>query len=141
MKYEEKKMNLFDVAEEYYLAHCISSDFGMGAGIAVQFNERFNMKNRLLKKYNGQLVEYPKVILVDRVFNLVTKDKCYEKPTYESIEKAIGIMSNICKQDNIKYLAMPKIGCGIDGLSWDRVSEIIKDKFADLEINILVCVL
>lgn len=28
---------------------------------------------------------------------------------------------------NIKSLSIPKIGCGLDGLYWNRVKEIIKD--------------
>ena len=30
MKYKEEKRDLFSVPEDYYLAHCISADFGMG---------------------------------------------------------------------------------------------------------------
>ena len=40
----EVKKDLFSVSEEYYLAHCISADFGMGKGIVVEFNKRFDMK-------------------------------------------------------------------------------------------------
>jgi hypothetical protein len=34
---------------------------------------------------------------------------------------------------------MPIIGCGLDRLQWDKVSEIIKDVFKDTDIEILVC--
>ena len=139
MKYEEKRMNLFNVNKKYYLAHCISSDFGMGKGIAIQFNKKFNMKSKLLKMWRNQKPDYPQAILVDNVFNLVTKQKYYGKPTYKSIKDAIYDMSEICKQENIKYLAMPKIGCGLDKLSWGKVREIIKESFKDIDIEILVC--
>lgn len=44
MIYKEEKCDLFLVSEDYFLAHCISADFGMGKGIVVEFNRRFNMK-------------------------------------------------------------------------------------------------
>ena len=43
MIYKEVKGNLFDAPQGYCLAHCIAGDFGMGEGIATQFNEKFEM--------------------------------------------------------------------------------------------------
>lgn len=51
MIYREEVRDLFSVPEDYYLAHCISADFGMGKGIVVEFNKRFNMKRILQSKY------------------------------------------------------------------------------------------
>ena len=51
MIYREEYRDLFSVSNEYYLAHCISADFGMGKGIALLFNKHYDMKNTLqLKK-------------------------------------------------------------------------------------------
>lgn len=33
---------------------------------------------------------------------------------------------------------MPKIGCGIDRLNWKKVSEIIKEIFEDVDIEIII---
>ena len=49
----EEIRDLFTVPEDYYLAHCISADFGMGKGIVVEFNKRFNLKNKLVKSYGN----------------------------------------------------------------------------------------
>ena len=87
MKYDIRKMNLFDVPDDYYLAHCISADFGMGKGIVVEFNKRFNMK-RKLQESNPNYLSYWKryemiadCIKVDKVFNLITKERYFHKPT------------------------------------------------------------
>lgn len=37
MIYNEIHGDLFSVDDSYHLAHCISADFALGAGIAVQF--------------------------------------------------------------------------------------------------------
>ena len=39
MIYKEEQRDLFSVSSDYYLAHCISADFKMGAGIAKKFTE------------------------------------------------------------------------------------------------------
>ena len=49
-------------------------------------------------------------------------------------------MKKICLEKNIKKLAMPLIGCGIDGLEWDKVSTIVKDVFEDTDLDIWVCI-
>ena len=51
MIYEEKQQDLFTVSSEYYLAQCISADFGCGRGIAVDFNIHYNIKNYNEKRY------------------------------------------------------------------------------------------
>ena len=51
MIYREEVRDLFSVPDDYYLAHCISADFGMGKGIVVEFNKRFDMKHILQTKY------------------------------------------------------------------------------------------
>lgn len=48
-------------------------------------------------------------------------------------------MKTICQKETITKIAMPVIGCGLDKLSWDKVSEAIKEVFSDSDIEILVC--
>ena len=144
MIYTEVKQDLFEVDHTYYLAHCISADFGMAKGIAVQFNYYFDMRNKLKKKYPGYLQEFRRVkqgdcILEGEVFNLITKEHYYDKPTYKSLTQALTKCRDLCEEHNIKKIAMPVIGCGLDRLSWDRVSSIIWDIFFNTDIEILVC--
>ena len=49
------------------------------------------------------------------------------------------MMKDICIENNITKVAMPVIGCGLDRLLWNRVSNIIKEIFEETEIEILVC--
>lgn len=144
MIYNEIKQDLFLNPPPY--AHCISSDFGMGAGIVIEFNKRFNMKNELLEAYpNGWVDDFSKgyigVIKHLDVYNLVTKEKYWNKPTYESLKKSLICMRDKMVIDGDSKISMPKIGCGIDRLNWDKVREIIKDVFKDTNIEICVCYL
>lgn len=143
MTYREECRDLFTVGAEYYLVQCISADFAMGKGIAVEFNKRYNMKQNLKVKYPYYLeswqIGYGDCILEGKVLNLVTKERYYQKPTYGTITKAINKMAIICREKGIKAIAMPLIGCGLDKLEWSRVSEIIKGAFKEMEIDIVVC--
>ena len=145
MKYSEENKDLFTVPEDYYLAHCISADFGMGKGIVVEFNKRFDMKRKLQTKYPDYLNQYTHkriggdCLLEDRVFNLITKERYFHKPTIITMRLALEKMKQICLENNIKKIAMPVIGCGLDRMNWNDVSEQIKDVFADMDVEILVC--
>ena len=146
MTYKEIRADLFDMPEHYYLAHCISADFGMGKGIAVAFNEHFNMRNRLKDTYPYYLTDYKNsgisgdCILIDRVCNLITKKHYWDKPTYGSLSESLDKLREICIEHEIKHLAMPLIGCGLDRLEWNHVSNLIKESLGDLDINIVVCI-
>ena len=145
MTYKEEIKDLFSVPDDYYLAHCISADFGMGKGIVIEFNKRFNMKHKLQVKYPDFVNKFHRTkcngvcILEGKVFNLVTKERYYQKPTYQSIKNALWSMSQACKDIGITKVAMPTIGCGLDGLQWNKVSEIIKATFRDTDVEILIC--
>ena len=148
MIYKVEKRDLFSVDDSYYIAHCISADFAFGTGIAKEIDKRFNTREELRKKYpnfygkwafRDHIANGGTCLLAGRILNLVTKDRYYEKPTYRNLCHALTMMFAYCKTYNIKKIAMPLIGCGSDRLQWDRVSAMIKEIFADEDIEILVC--
>lgn len=148
MKLTEVKRDLFELEDTHNLVHCISADFALGMGIAKEFVKRYQMR-RYLEAWVAQtpvsLTEYSIIrnvypcIYVNRVFNLVTKDRYWEKPTYDSLRKSLVSMKNMIR--NEAKIAMPKIGCGLDRLEWSRVREIIEEVFEDTDIEIVVCYL
>ena len=156
MKLVEEKRDLFDVSEEYYLAHCISADFKLGAGIAKEFDRRFDCRERLFsvfpkswiprwdktqERYRGCCVILgPMLYKPPFIFNLVTKRNYWDKPTLETIKNALLCMQEQCEVYSVKKLAMPRIGCGLDRQKWSDVKKIIEDVFWDTDIEIVVCI-
>ena len=141
MKYEERRGNLFELPKEYVLCQCISEDCAMGAGIAVEFQNKFHMKYRIRNYLQDNNMHYPCIVPFDedrRVINLVTKKFYYNKPTYKSLEIVLDQLHEYCMNKYIKNLAMPRIGCGLDRLSWPVIRHMIQDKFSDLNITIQV---
>lgn len=145
MRYREEVRDLFSVPEEYGLVHCISADFAMGKGIVVEFNRRFDMKRRLQRGYPDYLDHYRTLesggdcILEGRVFNLITKERYFHKPTIDTMRAALERMRAICGEAGILHLAMPMIGAGLDRLLWEEVSAQIKSVFRETDVDILVC--
>lgn len=142
MEYRLIQDDIFNHKECYY-AHCISRDYALGAGIAVEFDKRYDMRNRLLKLAEEKPETLDeKCIEVENVFNLITKEKYWQKPSYKSLEESLLEMKEkLSKNKNIKKLVIPKIGCGLDRLSWDKVEPMVQEIFKDLDIEIVVCYL
>ena len=143
MVIKEEIMDLFTVPQGYYLAHCISGDYALGAGIAKQFVENYNMRFKLHKNYpipdGEKFANVGQALLVDNVFNLVTKARVFHKPTYESLYDTLLDMRIQCENLDISRLAVPLLGCGLDRLNWEQVKDIIEDVFDSTDIEILVC--
>ena len=110
----------------------------MGAGIAVPMKKKFHLGG--LKNLDEAVRKHPTCIYRNGCFNLITKDKYWKKPTYESLRISLKVMRDQAKASGIEKIAMPKIGCGIDGLSWPRVREMLKEMFEDdPNISIIIC--
>lgn len=148
MNYAYEHRDLFTV-NDYVYAHCISSDFVMGAGIAKLFTNR-GVKQRLLDTYpqnvwNGHGYCLPIFTKSHVVCNLVTKHKVREKPTYDTLQDSLidlrEWMLSAYYRGRIPNLnlAMPLIGCGLDGLDWSQVEFIILETFKKHDFNILIC--
>lgn len=146
MELIEIKQDLFKMSKEYSLVHCISLDCKLGAGIAKEFRRRYpKMPGYLIGYIKGNHVNYPTTIgykadLENRyIFNLITKNKYWNKPTYKTLEISLKKLKDLCEEYKINKIAMPLIGCGLDKLAWNNVREIIEDVFKDTNIKIVVC--
>lgn len=135
MTFTEIHGNLFDrkLEENEYYVHCISRDYACGAGIAKEFNKRYNLTTRLKDEISEPSMR------IDNVFNLVTKNKYWQKSTMISLESTLRYLCEVqCPPLEVKTLVMPRIGCGLDKLEWNKVKEMIKDVFKDTDIGIEV---
>lgn len=145
MLFKEVNGDLFNAPQGCYLAHCISGDYALGAGIAKKFNEVYDMRFKLHKNFpipdGEKFANVGKALLIDNVFNLVTKAGCYHKPTYATLFDTLDDMRTQCECLDIKKLAMPLIGCGLDKLEWEQVKQTIEEVFGDSDIEITIYVL
>ena len=155
--YEERQCDLFKEygdRDDVYFAHCISADCAMGAGIAIQFVDWFQKKYNLnLRSFcSGRATNEGTCIDTGRLFNLVTKELYWDKPTYSSLERSLKCMAKTYMQNyvinsmdgvetKLTTIVMPCIGCGLDQLNWTKVRDIIFKVFRYIPVNIIVCYL
>lgn len=145
MTLKEIKIDLFEyepTMQNFYYLHCVSRDFALGLGIAKSFRNKFNLTKEVLTKG----IIFNNLSLTSNVFNLITKSKYWQKPTYDSLRNAlISVKKTIfaLNGNNTRdtQLIMPKIGCGLDKLMWKNVKNIIKEVFDDTELDIVICYL
>ena len=138
---EVKNGDLFSSPSSSSLAHCISVDCRLGKGIAKIFREKFGRINEI-KECKAKVGEI--AVLRDRsrfIYNLVTKEKYYGKPSYESLRQALEKMKEHAVMNKVTEICMPKIGCGLDGLQWSVVRTLIKNVFQLEPIHLTVFVL
>jgi hypothetical protein len=141
MIYKEISGNLFSYAGEYYLAHCIGADFAMSKGIAAEFNKTFDLYDALVSHYTKNAWEgYGRCLCLPeiKVFNLIVKKKYYSRPLYCDLHRAMTDMRLQAYLNDIDVIAMPRICCGYDHLSWEKVHAIIVDVFCKTEVTIMI---
>ncbi len=123
-RFSEIRGNLFDDVKNS-LGHCVSRDFKMMKGIAYHFRFKFGRVDELEK----QSVSVGQVAYLkenDRyLFYLVTKDKYYHKPTLKTLQLCLEYLVRLCNSLNVKEISIPRIGCGLDQLSWDVVKMLL----------------
>jgi hypothetical protein len=143
----ERRQNIFTVdRSQFALAHCISADcaFGEGKtghyGIAWDFQQHFpGIKQYCInqKPHIGDCIIYASEY--GWVFNLVTKQLHWHKPTYETLAMALQTLKAQAVSMNVIGIAMPEIASHLDRLDWQTVRGMIIKEFENTTINLLVC--
>ncbi len=132
-----KAKNLFESPEEEALGHCISKDCALGAGIALEFRNRYRVEELVeQKKGVGECAYVEKK--GRRMLNLITKEKAGDRPTYDNLEQSLINARRICLEQNITTLAIPKIGCGLDRLEWSKVETLVNNVLGETTIRVKV---
>jgi O-acetyl-ADP-ribose deacetylase (regulator of RNase III) len=132
--------DLFESKAEV-IAHCVSKCFKMGAGIALEFRKRFGCLKEL-KNQKKEIGECAILQIKERhIAYMITKEMYYQKPTLQTVEKCLIYLREYLIKNNLKSLAMPRIGCGLDKLAWKDVYEIIDKVFCNTNITVQIYVL
>lgn len=135
----EEQGDLFALDTTHSLAHCVSVDLAMSKGIAKGFRDKYRQLD-LLRAQNPEIgsVCYIPSTPGHYAFYLVTKAKYFHKPTYESLESSLRALRTLCVDLQVRQLAVPRLGCGLDKLNWERVRDMLQAVFSDTAIEITV---
>jgi len=121
-------------------AHGCNCQGTMGAGIAVGFRRRYPA---MYAEYRRRCKAQPRAFNLGDlflwrdeqqpwVFNLGTQERTWRgRASYTAIEQALTQMRRQADAEDIRSIAIPRIGVGYGGLSWQKVRAIIERVFAD----------
>jgi len=125
------------------LMNTVNCEGVMGKGIALEFKKRFpemfkeyvaNCKAGVVKP--GILTIHQNLFQNEKIINFPTK-KHWRSPTLiKDIEDGLDYFVEHYKEWGVSSVAIPPLGCGNGGLSWDAVGPLIYSKIKDLEIDI-----
>jgi len=110
----------------------------MGRGIALQFRKAFPENFKTYKSACDKEKFRPGMMLVydlnrfenpRYVVNFPTKRHWKGKSKIEDIESGLEALVKEVAKLNIRSIAIPPLGCGLGGLSWNQVKPIIQRAF------------
>jgi O-acetyl-ADP-ribose deacetylase (regulator of RNase III) len=125
----------------------------MGAGLAYQFKKKYpkNYAHYLneCKKDNvipGQVLvhtlePYESDIAAHKfVLNFPTKLHWKQDSMLEYVIAGLNDLVKVIKDNSIKSIAIPPLGCGLGGLNWYDVHSLIVEKLKDVDCEIYIFV-
>ncbi|KAJ8911018.1 hypothetical protein NQ315_003580 [Exocentrus adspersus] len=112
----EEQRDLFQVPNEFALAHCVAQDLKMSRGIAATFKQRFGRVDELRDKKPevGEVVQLGEDKTGRNIFYLITKELSYQQPTYQDVWASLVDLRDALLSQNITKLAIPKLACGLE---------------------------
>lgn len=150
-----KHCDLFSMPCYYHIAHAIPSSLRFrGGAIARTIDSYYNMSECIEEaEPDFEWHTEGEVFRIANVFNLVMGHRDingkYIKPDADLIRSIFRTLACDCYNYHIRYLAMPKIACGHNGMNWDDVQEILVEAFEEVYnqldkddesfINIVIC--
>lgn len=124
----------------------------MGAGLAKQFADRFpDMYTDYVEVcalglldigdlHVYQIVENCPFPHPSYIINFPTKKKWENPSKIEYIEAGLTKLDEKCRFLKIFRVALPKLGCGLGGLKWEDVGELIHKQLSGSDIEYILCI-
>lgn len=108
----------------------------MGAGLAKAFADKFPEMNMDYMEYcktgilkPGKLHTYLSMLPPSKhriIVNLPTKDDWRDPSEYIYVVDGMETLANFVSRFAISSVGVPALGCGLGGLEWPKVNEIIE---------------
>lgn len=123
------------------ILHGCNAQGVMGSGIAKQIRKKFPQAfETYCAAHEKEMLWLGDVIFVDCGSKIIANgitQQYYGRSgerfvNYEAINNVMEETHDYALKHGIEYVAMPLIGAGLGGGSWEKISSIIEDKFTDV---------
>jgi O-acetyl-ADP-ribose deacetylase (regulator of RNase III) len=135
-------------AEVEALVNAVNTVGVMGKGIALAFKQRFPENFTAYAAACGAGEVQVGRMFVHRqtagafprwIINFPTKKHWRDPTRIEWVETGLVALAEVVRENQIRSIALPALGCGNGGLDWDRVRPKIEAAFSHLpEVEALV---
>jgi len=110
----------------------------MGKGLALEFKKQYPKNYEIYRQqcasgqafFGGDVMDWSENGVT--ILNVATKEHWRDPSQLSFIEKGLKNIKRKCTNFGLKKLGMPKIGCGLGGLSWQEVCPMILSTFEDM---------
>lgn len=138
--------NLLD-ADVDALVNTVNTVGVMGKGVALQFKRAYPLNfeayraavdrgevglGRVFVHETGR-VEGPRLII-----NFPTKRHWRAKSRLADIEAGLADLRRVLREEDVKSVALPALGCGLGGLEWAQVRPLIESALDGLDARVVV---
>ncbi len=72
------------------------------------------------------------------VYYMITKEQYWHKPTYDTLRQSLVAVRDHCVANGVRELCLPRIGCGLDGLLWNRARKILLSVFRSCRMRLTI---
>ena len=121
----------------------------MGKGVAKSIKEKFPWcyspyKQACDKKFisTGNIfaikMEVHPQIIYPTIIHLTTKDHWKGSSKLEWVISGCNELKQFLDEKQIKSVAIPRLGCGLGGLSWDLVKPKMEEIFSDIDCEVII---
>lgn len=130
---EFKNGNLLE-ADVEALVNTVNTAGVMGKGIALQFKQAFPANFAAYEKASKQEEILPGKVFIHEtgqmgnpryIINFPTKRHWRAKARLDDIESGLNDLVRVVRENDIKSIAIPPLGCGFGGLNWEDVRPLI----------------
>lgn len=130
------KKHFYDTSTAF--AHCISADFHMSAGVAVEFRRLFGRPS--MSDCLNHYLAYQKTKQTPAIYSLITKDSYYDKPTAYNYDKAFQMFTDDFKTKGFKRLICSPMGCTRDKIPLNHFAANIARFQKETKANVTIVV-
>jgi O-acetyl-ADP-ribose deacetylase (regulator of RNase III) len=141
--YREVEGDLFDPAWDFdAIGHGVNLDGVMGSGIAPFFRKKSEAMYQVYRDtcLKGEMLpgdvmawEFAENARPRWVYNMATQVKQGPNASYVLIALAAHNVWTHAIENDVRKIGLPRIGCGIGGLEWERVTYILESTFGPSE--------
>lgn len=120
--------------------NCVGS---MGKGLAKEFRQRFPENYEAYRKAVQEGKMKPGGCLIHRengvwICNAATKNHWRDPSRLEWVREAISVIAKRAVTTGVATVAVPALGCGFGGLSWEDVKPLMTPLYQPYDITFFI---